>query len=822
MAASVPRFALLLALLVLALVATGAAQSGPQVTLLAPDRPVLGDTVTLEATGLRDLDHVVRVEAPDGSEALTVTAAVGGRLAVDITLEQLGRHVVWLEGVDIEAAFTVTASAPPGTAEPSGTADPSATPAPSGSAEPSGTTPPSRTPPPAASTSGDETSPVAPIAEPTPPAPAPDTAGLVLDVDGNVVTALESDGRVRWRLPFAPGSGVTRTALLHRGVVWIAHGHQVLEVDPASGRVRSRVATAGTVLELVPVGTGLAVVSELSAPGSALTVEARLEAGRLHPPALFDPQSELFDALQREAEVGDPAARLALDRTNPFLYLRAARVASTEAERAFATAEAIAEAGTFYDLARLARGFAAEGWWDAADEAMAAAADDFLARGYDPALLTSPEVHERYGFPLLPLRQALMRGDLDAMRLWAPWLHALSGPDLPGVGSELRAFATALGNAGEREAAAAWRELAAERTNTSTGDAVARNALLLGRGGSIASTALMIAFFFLHLVLVAKYQRAQQLARRQRLEAGQRPLPAPRLRAIRFYGVTEKLVLVIMLGLAYATVVLVGWVQRGDPLVATAAAGHLEAPAAAAVWSSADGDPASLAWVKTYRTDRAGHDELVREALGSLDVPLLDPVVTALAQGDPVPTPSPVTLRAAAAGTWHGFVADAFVQPQLLLDDHLVLLGLPAWSWPAQLLLFWLVALWHLAWLLIPRPRYAAHAPRPLLYELLAFLVPGSGQADELYGVLLLVPWALFGIDTVTQLLGGQSALGIPFDAGLVVLGVLYVVNLIAWAIEYVSVRKRMTHLRATHPDLARAFGLTPTGAAAGQELDRA
>ncbi|MFU8889123.1 MAG: hypothetical protein ACNA8N_11030 [Trueperaceae bacterium] len=805
MAASSQRFALLLALLALALTATGVAQFGPQVTLLAPDRPAPGDTVTLEATGLRDVDHVVRVEAPDGSETLTVTAAVGGRLAVEVTLEQVGRHVVWLEGVDIEAAFTVTATAPSGVPAP-----------------PDPVTPPATTP---GESPAAEAVPVpSPDAETAPaiPTPTPDLAGIALDVDANVVTATGDDGRVRWRLPFAPASGVTSIALLHRESVWIAHGHQVIEADPATGRVRSRVATAGTVLELVPIGTGLGVTSEVDAPGSALTVEARLEAGRLYPPATFDPQGDLFDALLREAEVGDPAARLALDRTNPFLHLRAALVAPTEAERAFETTEAIFVASTFYDLARLARAFAAEGWWDAADAAMSAAAEDFAARGYDPALLTSAEVHERYGFPLQPLRTALMRGDLDEARLWATWLHALSGPDLPGAGAELRAFATALGRQGEREAAAAWRELAAERTNTAAGDAVARNALLLGRGGPVASTALMIAFFFLHLVLIVKYRRAQDLARRQRLESGQRPLPLPRLRAIRFYGVTEKLVLVIMLALAYATVVLVGWVQRGDPLVAAAAAGHLESPAAAAVWSSAAGDPASLAWVNAYRTDRAGHDELVRAALGSLEAPLLDPVFAALEAGDPVPTPSPVTLRAAAAGTWYGFVADAFVQPQLLLDDHLVLLGLPAWSWPAQLLLFWLVALWHLAWLLIPRPRYAAHAPRPLLYELLAILVPGSGQADELYGVLLLVPWALFGIDTVTQLLGGQSALGIPFDAGLVVLGVLYFVNLIAWAIEFASVRKRLAQLRADRPDLARAFGLKPTGAAAGQELDPA
>jgi drug/metabolite transporter (DMT)-like permease len=246
------------------------------------------------------------------------------------------------------------------------------------------------------------------------------------------------------------------------------------------------------------------------------------------------------------------------------------------------------------------------------------------------------------------------------------------------------------------------------------------------------------------------------------------------LRAIRFYGLTEKMVLVILLALAYATVVLVGWAERGDVRVAAAAAGHLESPTAAALWSGASsgaagaggaagtGDAASLAWVKAYRADRAGQPELAREALAAQDDAVLDHVRSALAQGDPVPTPSPVTLRAAAAGTWYAFVGAAFWQPQLLLDDHLVLLGLPAWSWPAQLLVFWLVALWHLAWLLLPRPRYAADAPRPLLYELLALLVPGSGQADELYGVLLLVPWALFGIDVADAAARRRQPAGHP------------------------------------------------------------
>ena len=803
MIATVPRSALAFAFVLLALLATGAvaqtqgARLGPQVALVAPDRPAPGDRVTLEATGLSDVDHAVRVEAPDGSETITVATAVGGRLGVDITLRQAGRHIVWLEGPDIEARFTVTVTA----------------------GLPAAGTPPTRPEAPPA---------IAPDVAPAGPLQAPAASLRSFAVDANTVTALENDGRVAWRTSFAPASGTTTSATFHRGGVWVAHGHQVLELDPDDGRVLARVATSGTVIELRPTGTGLVVVSEVSAPGAPLTVEARLEAGRLIPPALFDPENrDLFDALMREAEVGDPVARLAIDRTNPYLHLWAAIVAPTEAERVLETEIAIESATTFYDLARLARLFASEGWWAEADTAMAAAAVDFAARGYDPALLTSTAVHERYGFPLRPLRRALAAGDLVEARLWAPWLYALSGPDLPGIGTELRAFATALTNHGDRELAVAWRELAGERSNPSASEVLARNALVLGRSGTVASASLMLAFFILHLVLIVKYQRAQDLALRQKLEAGRRPLPWPRLRAIRFYGLTEKMVLAIILALAYATVVLVGWTARGDVRVAAAAAGHLESPTAAALWSSVThvagaGDAASLAWLRAYRADRAGQPELAREALVAQDDASLDIVRSALAQGDPVPTPSPVTLRAAAAGTWYGFVGAAFWQPQLLLDDHLVLLGLPAWSWPAQLLLFWLVALWHLAWLVLPRPRYAADAPRPLLYELLALLVPGSGQADELYGVLLIVPWALFGIDALTQLLGGASPLGIPIGAGLVVLSVLYAVNLLAWAIEFASVRKRLARLRATQPELARSFGLKPLPAASAQELDRA
>jgi hypothetical protein len=833
--AAAPRAIVLLIALFLVLAAPVGAQSGPVLSLEGPDRPVPGDVVVVTATDLASTaNHTVRVDAPSGQRSLTMQRPEGGRIVVEVELREPGRYEIWLTGPNLEARFVVpVVEAEPATlpapAPPPGGPAAEPAPAPPAPAEPAPAPPPPAPPAPAEpAPAPTEPAPAEPAPEPTPaepaepePPPAPTPNGPVtLDFDANEVWALEEDGEsVRWRLGFPPAGGTVETALLHLGRAWVALGHQVLALDPVDGRVLDRVATSGRVTELRPVGTGLSVVSEVAAPGARLRVEARLEDGVLTPPALFDPDSVAFDALAREADVGDPAARLALDRTNPFLFLQAATAAPTEAEREAEATAAIAAGRTFYDLARLARGFAERGWWADADAAMAAAAADFAARGYDPALLTSVEVHERYGFPLLPLQRALMRADANAADLWAPWLYALSGPDLRGVGTELRAYATSLGARGDRTGEAEWRQRASARSNPSAAEVVARTALLLGRGGIVAGLALLIAFVVLHLTLIAKYAKAQALAQRQAREAGRRVPRFGAFRTVRFYGLTEKLVLVLLLASAYATIALVGWAQRGDGLAAAAAACHLGAPTAAAVWSAAQGDPADRAWVAAYLADRAGdpataHATLVRAERsygdGAAGRGSIERARAAVEAGAAVPTPSPATLRSAAAGTWTTAVANAFVRPWELLDDHLVLLGLPAWTWPAQLVIFWLVFLWHVVALVVPRPRYAREAPRTLGYHVLALLAPGTGQADELYGILLLLPWAIFGIDAVLQLVGSGSPLGIPFRAGAIVLIVLYVVNAIAWAIEYASVRKRLERLRVTQPELARAFGLSP------------
>jgi hypothetical protein len=487
----------------------------------------------------------------------------------------------------------------------------------------------------------------------------------------------------------------------------------------------------------------------------------------------------------------------------------AARAATTPTDRDAAADAAIASATTFYDLARLARAFAADRAFEDADRAMERAAADFAARGYDPALLTAPATHERYGFPLTLLEHALARGDADAADLWATWTYALSGPDLPGVGSALRAHATALAERGDRTEAAAWRERAAERTNTSAVDLVARAAAALGAAGATAAGALLVALAALHLTLIAKYGRARAVAVRQAREAGRRVPAWPWLRSIRYTGFTEKLVAIALLAAVLAVVALAGWAQRTDPAMALVRAGHLDAPALSALLADPASDPASRAWVAAYRADREGDIAAARQALEGAGR-TAESARAALGRGEPVPTPSPAVLRASVGGSWTHAIADVFTDPRRLLDDAARLDGVPRWLWPALVVLFAIVALVHVLALFVPRPRLARHAPRPFGYHVLALLLPGSGQADELYGALLLIPWAVFGIDVLVQLGGGATLLGVSFGAGLVVLGVLYAVNVIAWAVEFASVRRRLQALREREPELARAFGLTP------------
>lgn len=828
-----PRYlrAVWITVLVLA-IGIAPAQQGPSLRLERDDPVRVGDTVSLVATGLQDgASYVYLHQRPDGSSSRSSRTAVGGDLRVEQRLNTQGRHVLSLTAPDdIEMRFVVEvgpagptpatpaepepATPAPGETEPADT-EPAEQPAgptpeepepseasPTEPAEPEPATPEPATPEPAtpepSEAAPDEQTPV----EPEPATPTPLVGDAVRHaVESGDLVAYAAGGRQLWRLDFPDGLGLSATVVELQGQLWVVRGHQLLAVSPQTGQVEARIATSGTIVQLAQVGTNLAVTSEVgaSAPGGPFRVEARVVNGALQPPAVFDAQDAgLFESLRLEAQLSDAPLRSFADPTNPYLHLQRARelladtsVPSNQASAQDAAAAAQASATTFYDLTRVARDLADLGLWERAEQAMAAALEDLRARGYDTDLITSPEVHERYGLPLRPLERALEQRDGTASAFWAEWLFRSAGPGLPGASRALREHANLLQGSGDRAGAAVWRERAGGLDEQSLGEMVAGGALALGRVGPYAALALFVAFVALHLALVAKYARARALSIHQAREAGRRVPAWPWTRSIRYYGFTEKLVLLLLLVSAYLAIALYAWGERGDPLVQAASAGNLSSVSDGALLDAAQGDATELALVRAYRD--------------------------ALDQGQRLPAPTPTQLRAAAAGHWTQAVAQAFSRPLDLWDEGLALGPLPGWTWPVVLVLLALLAALHLLALLIPRPRYAREAPRNVLYHLIALLVPGAGQADELYGLLLLVPWAVFGIDLLMQL-GGGGRLGVPFGTSLIVLGAIYLVNLITWAVELASVSRRLRRLRETQPELAMAFGLRPIAVEAPQE----
>ena len=776
--------------LVLALLGLTLAQglSGPRVAVSPVSGPV-GETVTVEADRLSPgARYRLEAVAPSGErEVREADASTTGVIRFELTLREPGTTELRLIGPEVEASLRVNAVA---------VDVPAATPRP--------TTPPTA-PPTAPREAPREAPPAAPPA-------APAAVTLVLDEDG--ATLQEADGSVRWRFTRPLGSGDTRAAVLHLGRAWIAHGHTLLELDLDDGHVLTRTPVSGPIVSLAPVGTGVRVTAEVRAGDETLRVEHRVEDGVATPLPSFDTGSPLLQWWQAEALVADPTAAAQRDPTNPYLHLRVAALAEDEVQRDAALAAAVAAGGPFFERTHVARALAAFGDFAAADDVMRAALADFEERGYDAGLLTDADIHERYGFPLRPLVRALNEGDREAAELWAGWLPRTAAPGMPGAAAALREYADMQRRDGDEEGAATTRERAAKLAATSVRDVLNEAAVNLGRGGWYAASALVVAALMLHLTLVAKYWRVQTLLMRRARESGRRAGAAWRWRAIRHYGTTEKLALVLLLAAAHVMAALTVWSEHGDAAVAAAAGGHLGAPFVEPLLRPGEmADEGQRRLLDAYRLAQAGEaaaaERLLEQAVLT-GVAEADVALAAVQAGEPVPAPSPTTLRAAVAGTWTRAVANAFRDPFGTLAAATVPASLPAWSAPLLLGAFLVVGVFHLVLLLVPRPRLARNAPRTYAYHLLALLVPGSGATDELWGVLLLVPWAVFGIDALAQVGWSVSPLGIPLVTGTWVLAAIYAVNLVAWGIELSSYLRRMRDLRRDQPDLAREFAMRP------------
>ncbi len=674
------------------------------------------------------------------------------------------------------------------------------------------------------------------------PNPRPDDFSL----EGDSVVARVGEAEA-WRLEFPANSGATGAILVSDDVLYLGHGNSLLAVSPTSGEVEERWLLPGQVTGLEEDGASI-LVSAAVAEG--LSERFTLENGELQETVRFGGDPEVYGWLRQEAEVSDPEARLERDPTNPWLHFAAGQTLEEqplEAERRYGAA---VEAGqTFYDLANLARELAERGRYDLAERALDRSLQDFAARGYDPRLLGG-YYRDLYGFPLEPFELSLAAGDEEAADFWAGWLRYFATPETPEVRGALLAYAEALQRAGERDEAARVRDSLGV-TRTVSANALETTALSLGRSGWYAALALVLAFFALHLVLAVKYLKAQRinLERRRLLSKPVRPLSG--LMLMRYYSFTEKLVLLLLLVGSLLSAALAAWVDRGQPSALNTdalASGTFANAAARSVLDERDWRGPQGAFIEGYAAQVVGDLETARTryetlsespaALNNLGALTGDEAFYRRAlelspgfsearynlgetgagfafqqdyrPGEPLlAAPSERELQLATAGSWDAAVGEVFRNPWTgLLNTRPASFSPLAWG--LVVVLFLLLVVLTLAWLFAPRMRWIRQAPRSSLYHLLALLAPGSGLADEMWGLLLIAPWALVGFDALAKSLGWPFlASGLSLTWDLIILAAVYLINTVAVAVEYLSYRRRLQALKRDNPSLAQEFGLT-------------
>ena len=660
-----------------------------------------------------------------------------------------------------------------------------------------------------------------------------DPSTLEFALQGDTVVA-SSGGSPVWRLPFPEGSGATQGLLESEGELYVGHGNSVLQLNPETGEVTSRWLVSGQVDSVERVNENTISMTVEHAPG--LSERFTLRQGNLQTPVRFGLDPQTFTYLRDEAQVPNPAVRLEQDPTNPWLYLAVGLQESDPNTAQEVLTQGVEAAQSFYDLAGLTQVLEENGERTLAEEAFTRALEDFANRGYDPRLLTDAGLEQAYNFPLIPLQEAVANNNVISADFWAERL-LLAAPYVPGASTAFANYANLIQDEVSLEQVNYWRSQS--RNTVTTGLSGLDNlAGSLGNVGWFAALAVLIAIFTLHLTLLFKYWLPQsQDIKRQRAEQGKGG-QAARLLAIRYYTITEKLVLVLMFLVVIALVGLASWNDRSAGLPLATESGTLANREALAYLERADLMGVRGAFIRGYATQIAGE---ARDAQGDYETaagyaPALNNLGVLTDDGDLfqqaldlspnlpearynlgqtqnetptilfqeqyrpdqalLATPTQDDFQNAVSGTWNDALSGVFTSPWADLRSAQPTFFTPI-VWTVILVVFFLLLLFNFLFLFVPRPRSGRNAPRTLVYQILAVLVPGSGLADEAWGFFLIVPWAILGLDVVSQWANWGIDLGFSARTDYIALGVIYVVNLIAFIIEYGSYRRRMRALQA-------------------------
>jgi outer membrane biosynthesis protein TonB len=666
------------------------------------------------------------------------------------------------------------------------------------------------------------------------PAPA---STVNVRLEQGILTAIEDD-QTKWTLDFPSGSGETNGLAEFGEVLYLGHGNSVLKINRDTGNIEQRFIVSGQVTEL---GGGPGMLTVESQVDDGLTETLTIQNDQLQETVRFGNQPELFNWLSAEADVDNVTERQAQDTTNSWLYVKAATETTDAAQQQNFYREAVNTSQTFYDSAKLATHLLNNNQTELSNEAMDKALKDFAARGYDPRLLRDEATMQRYGFPVAEFEEAIEQRDTAKGDVYAKWLSYFVSPDNTAVNTLLQRYANVLSQQGNREGADVVRSYTEGARLTRVDNILGTLANALGRAGWYGVLSLFVAIVGLWLTLLFKYWSPHSLLNKRRQAAKKSVNPFSRLLSIRYYSFTEKVFLVLLFASMLVLAALASWNERGRAVASEVAfsGGTFSSPVAQNALVNLPDNPSSN-FIRGYAAQIAGNTEEATRfyqqagnfapALNNLAAITRDEATFRLAGNLPeaqanlgeevtlsawqtiAPKPLLVApalsdLRAAAAGSWLDALRSVFVNPWTGLQNARPATIAP-WLWTALQVLFLLLALIAVLWLFVPRPRLAANAPRNLLYHLFSLLIPGSGLADEMWGIVLIVPWAVVGLDVISDLLGWGLDIGINLRTGYIILGVIYLVNLVAFIIEYNSYLRRMKGLRQSNPDLAREYGM--------------
>ncbi len=646
---------------------------------------------------------------------------------------------------------------------------------------------------------------------------------------------------------------------------FIADGSSIVAKEAGNGKITQRFYLSGQVKTLEPTVSGYRATVQ-TAPG----VEEifLLENGKILERVVFASSPALLETLNRgwrEKVIGDPVAfwreRVALDATNPLLKVQLGMaLQKTNQSEAAKTVflEALDVSVPFYVCLRLAQEFEKANQPELADLALARARVQYAESGYDPGFAVSKAVLAAWGNPLETAKALFENNNPKRAEAWLAYLRDTT-PHFPGAGTVFLEYAVWLDAQNRAGEARQVREFVTDLDKGSVfrfGDA----GLVRLSAFALAGTAVaLVSFLLLQFVLLLKYwsQQTKDLAPfGGRFGAiGRAPFARLRHSMPAYFTFTEKLVLLVLL---VASVVGIGVWQystqadkwlRGSFLTQGTAGGtsyfqalnNVPQPSAdylrgLGLQLSNDADGAILAYrasgdiagaannlgvILASRGDKAGSErEFQRSAglgsrvanqnLGSSIIGYRAAFHTAYRKGTAMlEVPSAEELVVLRFGTLEQEFRRMVQDPWsywLALN-----FGLPFWAHQALGALVLATILLNLLWLLVPRLASARNAPRSVLYHLGAILIPGSGLADEVWGILLLPPSValvaliiiqMYQLPFAESILQGSSILGLSklpplldlqsnWQYLLIALATIYAVNLLAWILETLALRTR-------------------------------